>query len=774
MKLFQQIYTIFLLFFPITLVAQTQYEYYDDSEITGGADNVLNGTLTIILLTIIGFFLLIIANLFFKIYNWLFRNEQIQNKSELSGEHKESANCYKQPNLNQIEKTEVPISYVHPQKIDIVTQQKTSDTSTTSDKGYRDYIASFELTINPKSTDLKHNFYCLNMYEGDKLVSIFRGSGIKNMNYDINPKEGTTIICDNAYDDFNRSHAHTVSIPNSVIAIGDCAFMCLSLSEITIPSSVKYITGNPFSNRCKIIRCQSTRFSFENMCLLSKEQSLLIADMNENVKIKRTPDGIKYIGRGAYRSHYIQMMIISNSVVGIADNAFGSKDLFVIKFEGETEFVDNSIWEKCPNVKAIRIPKGTLEHYKIIIPKKFHEYISEIKQDEMLDGNFIHQLMRNEDKKKSNSLIEIYPKRYIVNVTKKEMNYIKKERKNYDLTICLESDWYNAIIVKDIYEEEKQRVTICEASYSADAKKFLKLKCEQHKDSKKSDYVVKRGTKVICDNSFKSAHNYTIKLPSSVNILGNKVFISAYKNTFVIPKSVKYITGNPFIRCQINLINESPNFVLEDGILYDKDKLKVISITKEVTDTSLFIPSPVTIIGRYSFYGLFYRNCSQIIMPSSVRYIEASAFEESCFSEIKFHDIISAIEIGQYAFAYSSIKHMFLPFSLKKLGKSAFIHCKDLETVSLSPNMEVIEKQTFSGCLKLNHLYIPEGIKILKRESFFMCTSLNDVYLPNSLEIIEDNTFSFCPLKYVVLSEKTVVCPNAFPSDCEIIYREVN
>ena len=255
MKLFQQIYTIFLLFFPITLVAQTQYEYYDDSEITGGADNVLNGTLTIILLTIIGFFLLSIANLFFKIYNWLFRNEQIQNKSELSGEHKESANCYKQPNLNQIEKTEVPISYVHPQKIDIVTQQKTSDTSTTSDKGYRDYIASFELTINPKSTDLKHNFYCLNMYEGDKLVSIFRGSGIKNMNYDINPKEGTTIICDNAYDDFNRSHAHTVSIPNSVIAIGDCAFMCLSLSEITIPSSVKYITGNPFSNRCKIIRC---------------------------------------------------------------------------------------------------------------------------------------------------------------------------------------------------------------------------------------------------------------------------------------------------------------------------------------------------------------------------------------------------------------------------------------------------------------------------------------------------------------------------------------
>jgi hypothetical protein len=88
--------------------------------------------------------------------------------------------------------------------------------------------------------------------------------------------------------------------------------------------------------------------------------------------------------------------------------------------------------------------------------------------------------------------------------------------------------------------------------------------------------------------------------------------------------------------------------------------------------------------------------------------------------------------------------------------------------------MEVIEEGTFSGCLTLNHVHIPEGVKVLKKECFFMCESLDDVYLPNSLELIEVGVFSLCPLRRVVLSKRTIVSHNAFPSSCEIIYRERN
>lgn len=773
-KLLPKIYAICFSLFPSILAAQTQYDYYEDREIIGGADNALNGIVIIFLLIIVAFVLLIIANFYFKVYNWFHPQKQPKKKTKLNGEYQKRANCMQLSNINQTEKLEVPNNSINLKEMTIVPQQKTSDSSIYTDEGYRAYIATYELTIKPKSSDLMRDIYSRNMYVGDKLVSVIRGAGFNNIDYDINPKEGTKIICDGAYDDYNKRHAHTISIPNSVIAIGNNAFMFMSLSEITIPSSVKYITGNPFCNRCEIIRCLSTRFSYEKMCLLSKEQSLLIADLSKNEKIKRTPDGIKYIGRGAYRSHDIQIMIISSSVVAIADNAFAGEDLFVLKFEGKTEIVEKSIWERCPNIKAIRIPNGTLEHYKDIIPQKYHEYLAESKQDETLNSDFIRQLIRTEDKKRANSSVAIYPKSYIVDVTKEEKNYIKKERKNYDLSICLESDLDSSIKIEDKYDTGKEGVTKCEAAYSADGKKFLKLNYDLYKDSILSDYIVKRGTTIICDYSFTRVHNHTIKLPSSVRVLGNNIFISAKLNTLEIPKSVKYITGNPFVLCRVNLINKSPNFVLENGILYDKDKSKIISVIKEVTDTSLYIPYPILVIGRDSFHGLFFTNCSQLDIPSSVRYIEESAFQDSGLSQISFCNEKSVVEIGEYAFAWSSVKRMFLPYSLQSLGKNAFVHCKYLEVVTLSPNMEVIEEGTFSGCLTLNHVHIPEGVKVLKKECFFMCESLDDVYLPNSLELIEVGVFSLCPLRRVVLSKRTIVSHNAFPSSCEIIYREKN
>lgn len=84
----------------------------------------------------------------------------------------------------------------------------------------------------------------------------------------------------------------------------------------------------------------------------------------------------------------------------------------------------------------------------------------------------------------------------------------------------------------------------------------------------------------------------------------------------------------------------------------------------------------------------------------------------------------------------------------------------------------VIEKNTFHNCKNLKVVYIPEGIKVLKEDCFSWCERLTEVCFPNSLTKIEKGAFTLCPLKTVVLSRQTTVEEGAFPSTCEILYRE--
>ena len=131
--------------------------------------------------------------------------------------------------------------------------------------------ASFELTIKPESKDRLADLYAYKMYDGDKLISTANGRGVNRLReYDISPKIGTRIICDDAYDDSDRPfEGAIIKIPHSVIAIGNNAFRCLYLPEVTFPSSLMYITGNPFGFRCNKINCLNTRFLLRMVFLFS-------------------------------------------------------------------------------------------------------------------------------------------------------------------------------------------------------------------------------------------------------------------------------------------------------------------------------------------------------------------------------------------------------------------------------------------------------------------------------------------------------------------------
>ena len=349
-----------------------------------------------------------------------------------------------------------------------------------------------------------------------------------------------------------------------------------------------------------------------------------------------------------------------------------------------------------------------------------------------------------------------------------DLSYIEKEKENYALTEITQIEEDNAC--KNWGKPENKEYESWydgEAIYSVDGKKIIVF--EDRTDGHKMNDKVE----IICDEAFQRMPNsWKGPFPSSLKIMGNCLYSYSCDNNYIIPESVEIITGNPFANClggQIECL--SPYFVYDDnGILYDKEKKKVVSVmwSDEIEDEDIYLDPNVIMIGRYSFYLVIIGKNKTLLLPPSVLYIGDSAFKASWMNVIFS---LGTIEIGNSAFEESHITNIAIPMSISKIGIAAFANCNLLESVTLSPNIEILDIRTFYKCERLNHVHIPQGVKVIKRDCFSKCKSLNEVWFPNSLEKIEKGAFSECPLTIVVLSKDTIVETGAFPHTCTIRYR---
>ena len=176
--------------------------------------------------------------------------------------------------------------------------------------------------------------------DGRKLLKVPR-----ELSGDYSVKEGTRIICDEAFW-WCRSLSKIV-IPSSVTSIGDSAFdTCSSLSEIVIPSSVtsigdrafadcfslKYLSipksviglnGNPFAKWNGKLECLSPNFVYEDDILFNKNKSRIISFRNQNIKSYVIPSSVTSIGDSAFLwCRFLSEIVIPSSVTSIGDCAF--------------------------------------------------------------------------------------------------------------------------------------------------------------------------------------------------------------------------------------------------------------------------------------------------------------------------------------------------------------------------------------------------------------------------------------------------------------------
>lgn len=167
-----------------------------------------------------------------------------------------------------------------------------------------------------------------------------------------------------------------------------------------------------------------------------------------------------------------------------------------------------------------------------------------------------------------------------------------------------------------------------------------------------TDYAIPEGVisveeEAFCYNDFLEI----LRIPKSTTELENSGIYSCY--------SLKYI----------DVAAENPVYIGEDGVLFTKDKTKLIQYPSARMQTSYTIPQSVTTIGESAFNSA--KNITEVMIPEGVLSIEKDAFQ-NC----------------------SSLKTISLPKTVLKIGYGAF---PEIENITILNEVCEIDASAIQG-----------------------------------------------------------------------------
>ncbi len=305
----------------------------------------------------------------------------------------------------------------------------------------------------------------------------------------------------------------------------------------------------------------------------------------------------------------------------------------------------------------------------------------------------------------------------------------------------------------------------------------------------KSEHVIiPEGTKKLRNSVFWNCLSMKkVTIPKTVFSLGGDTFYNCENLTeLTIPSSVVIMGDNPFANCpKLDLLNNSPHFVFEDGALYNNDMTRLIYCAIKREGDVFVVPDGVISVSKHSFYNC--RNLRKIVIPESVKIMENNPFSNLQNMKLKNNSPHFIFKNGAlynkimttlfyYEHSYESTK-LIIPEGVKIIGRHSFYNCQSIEKIEIPRSVDIIGYNPFTNCSRLslenhsphftyenNTLYstgksvliyhsipdpsdtfiIPETVWKIGRSAFFNCTNLKSVVIPKSITIIDRSAFGNC------------------------------
>lgn len=322
-------------------------------------------------------------------------------------------------------------------------------------------------------------------------------------------------------------------------------------------------------------------------------------------------------------------------------------------------------------------------------------------------------------------------------------------------------------------------------------------------ESLQGEYVIKEGTRVICDYAFSKTLIKSIKMPQSLEYIGKSAFEGAESLcSLSIPANVKIIRNQAFKNCsklKVVIVDASnPNY---DSRCNCNAIIDSLTHTMILGTSSTCIPNDIKVIDEYAFCRCY--NLSNVVIPKSVSIIKSHAFyqcrqlesieilnpniviDEFAFDECmriknisvpraatnrlkqmlpNFKDFIHFYQEDEYKAIYQDDKKLLkVPNGISKyiikdgtivLGENAFnlidmsvtwhlIEHHSITEVILPKSVTEIDSCVFYYS-NLSKIELNEGLQRIGNRAFMGCTNIEDIYLPSSLIQIGNSAFQGC------------------------------
>ena len=261
----------------------------------------------------------------------------------------------------------------------------------------------------------------------------------------------------------------------------------------------------------------------------------------------------------------------------------------------------------------------------------------------------------------------------------------------------------------------------------------------------------------------------SITIPSSVISIGDWVFQWCSGLT-----SIKVEEGNPVYdsRNGCNAIIETASYTLIEGC------------------SSTIIPSDVTSIGDYAFFGR--SNLTSIIIPNSVTRIGLNAFS-GCrgLTSITIPESVYDIRPGAFENCYFVADSLINKSSYSEweygpticdeetedgllLTNNELVLCRPQATSVIIPDkVTTIGSNVFRGNTALTSVTIPNSVTSISERAFMDCGSLTSVSIGSGVTSIGEYTFWGCnALEGVHITDLTAWCNITFDFDNDLYYNE--
>ncbi|MBR2154041.1 MAG: leucine-rich repeat domain-containing protein [Bacteroidaceae bacterium] len=216
-------------------------------------------------------------------------------------------------------------------------------------------------------------------------------------------------------------------------------------------------------------------------------------------------------------------------------------------------------------------------------------------------------------------------------------------------------------------------------------------------------------------------------LPKNLSHIGDSAFQWCIIDGVTIPECIKEIGKDPFSKNANNIHTESTRFVIINSLLIDSVTNEIIQLVDSAVK-NVSIPESITKIRDNAF---IHTDIESITIPSSVKEMGSGLFWNcKALSKVQLNCIIERLPNSIFA-CCSSLTSFDVPECIKVIELGAFYRCTNLLAINLNNGLKVIENQVFDGCVNLVSLNIPESIEKIgdDYESCFKeCKNLKDVF----------------------------------------------